>query len=149
MMLSKKCCPANTQSLSIDNEYGRWITVKMGTSMNKIAIITSYIVGKREITPTKNKTAAYQQWLITSCNREPGHLREKSKKDLIRHVESLQEEGNHIIIALDANIKRTDKQGIIEKLKNQCQQEQLVHRTRKTPTHQEGIHQIDFSYDLA
>ena len=82
-----------------------------------------------------------------SCNGEPGHPREKSIKDLIRHVESLQEEGNHIIIALDINTKHTDKHGIIEKLKHKCQLEELVHTTCKIPKHQEGTHQIDFALE--
>ena len=64
---------AHTTSRSIDQNYERWINTKIGSPRMQIVIITAYMVCKTEITPLKDKTAAYQQWLLMSKHGITGH----------------------------------------------------------------------------
>ena len=56
----------NAQMVHKSNDYplGRWNAMTLGPMGSKITIITAYIVGRTQIIPTKDKTAAYQQWQI-------------------------------------------------------------------------------------
>ena len=80
MIITNEISTSNTISRSRDHELGRWVTVKMGPQTNKIAIITAYVVGNTELSPTKLHTIASQQWQIMSIKGINGHPRGKTKK---------------------------------------------------------------------
>ena len=75
---------AQTTMKQNDHPYGRWNTITLGPMEHKVTIIVAYIVCNTHIDPTKDKTAAYQQWQLM-CN-EPNsngqHPRKRAISDL-------------------------------------------------------------------
>lgn len=56
--------------------------IDIGQKKIKMCTCTAYIVGNTEICPTKQYTAAYQQWQILSKQKNHNHPREQAIKDL-------------------------------------------------------------------
>ena len=68
----------------------------------------------------------------------------KSHHDLLRNIDREQSEGNLIILLIDANTSRHDKNGIVNQLKLQQGLIEAIETKHETPTYQRGTTQIDF-----
>ena len=98
-----------------DSDYplGRWSIIDLQHKNTKICICSAYIVGKTEICPTKNYTAAYQQWQILSKNNNHNHPRDQAIHDLATKLKQKITKEFEIILMLDANDNIKTYKGII------------------------------------
>ena len=75
------------EQIENDSPLGRWTSITIGPPTFEITIITAYIVCHTQITPNNDKTAAHQQWKISSLSgKRITQSRKTAIKDLITHV---------------------------------------------------------------
>ena len=124
---------------------GRWSSVTIGPPKHELVIITSYIVNHTAIDPTKNKTAAYQQWQILSTINKKYHPRRQTIIDLLHFIHTLRTSGKEILLFMDSNENKNMNKVFINKLKQQCGLEEAMDVSQNTSTYRRGTSQIDYA----
>ena len=109
----------NAQMVHKSNDYplGRWNTLTLGPMGSKITIITAYIVGRTPIVPTKDKTAAYQQWQIANKQQtQSQHPRDTACLDIKKKLSEETKKGHAIILMADFNESVDKENGLVEQI---------------------------------
>ena len=129
---------------------GRWSWITLaGQGTIKITFISAYRVcdGASEIPVTARTVRAQQEWMYADQGLPKVNLRDQFVTDICELVSSLHEQGNDVVLMMDANEASGIGSGVDRILSGGglCDAHSLSNDTSPVPaTHQRGSKKIDF-----
>ncbi len=136
---------ANRVVASFEDKMGRFTSQTfIGTNAKKLTALTGYRVGEKNSGPSS--AFSQQHAMLVSAGR-PGDPRKLFISDLTEHIQSLQLQGNSILLSLDANESSHKKSSGIQRLMDSCgllDIHEYFFPGKELPSHRNGRDKIDF-----